>query len=347
MFIFDDMGNRSSHPPVVADLSINGNNNKEGMRAAVLVEPGKIEIREVERPFPEENEVLIRVESCGVCASNVAPFEGRPWYSYPFEPGAPGHEACGRVELLGPSVTGWQVGNRVAFLSGHGFAEYDVAKANAIFALPTEFERDQIPVEPIGCVMNIFRRSGIEPGMTVAVVGIGFLGTLLIQLATNHGTRVLAFGRRSFALEFARKAGAAEAIRLGDPSVAIGQVEALTQGRLCEVVIEATGKQEALDFASQITCIRGRLVIAGYHQDEARKINLRLWNWRGLDVINAHERDPAISARGIREAIAAMQSGALDPRPLLTHTLSLDRLDEALALTRDRPGGFMKALIAF
>jgi threonine dehydrogenase-like Zn-dependent dehydrogenase len=111
------------------------------------------------------------------------------------------------------------------------------------------------------------------------------------------------------------------------------------------VVIEATGKQAALDFASHSTGIRGRLVIAGNHHDDFRKINLRLWNWRGLDVINAHERDPAIAIRGIQEAIEAMQSGPLDPRPLLTHTLSLDRLDEALSLTRDRPDGFMKAVI--
>ena len=148
-------------------------------------------------------------------------------------------------------------------------------------------------------------------------------------MARSKGAEVLAFGRRPFALELARKAGAKESIRLEDPAPVIDQVEGLTQGRFCEVVIEATGKQAALDFASQITGIRGRLVIAGYHQDDFRKINLRLWNWRGLDVINAHERDPAIAIRGIQEAIEAMQSGAPDPRPLLTHTLSLDRLDEA------------------
>jgi threonine dehydrogenase-like Zn-dependent dehydrogenase len=86
-------------------------------------------------------------------------------------------------------------------------------------------------------------------------------------------------------------------------------VETLTEGRFCEVVIEATGKQEALDFASQITGIRGRLVIAGYHQDESRKINLGLWNWQGLDVINAHERDPAISIRGVRELFRRSRQG--------------------------------------
>lgn len=150
---------------------------------------------------------------------------------------------------------------------------------------------------------------------------------------------------RPFALELARRAGAKESIRLADPAFTVDQVEALTNGRFCDVVIEATGKQEALDFASQITGIRGRLVIAGYHQDESTQVNLRLWNWRGLDVINSHERDSAISVRGLREAIDAMQSGALDPRPLLTHRMSLDRLDEALVLTRDRPEGFMKAVI--
>ena len=54
------------------------------MRAAVLTDPGRIEIREIPRPFPQTDEALIRIESCGVRASNVAPFEGRPWFSYPF-----------------------------------------------------------------------------------------------------------------------------------------------------------------------------------------------------------------------------------------------------------------------
>jgi threonine dehydrogenase-like Zn-dependent dehydrogenase len=315
------------------------------MRAAVLTGPGRIEIHEIHRPIPQANEVLIQVESCGVCSSNVAPFEGRQWFSYPFEPGAPGHEACGRIEALGPNVSGWQVGDRVAFLSGHGFAEYDLARTSALVALPSQFDGEQIPAEPIGCVMNILRRSEIKPGITVAVVGIGFLGALLVQLVKAKGANVLAFGRRAFALEVARKAGAKESIRLDDTLAATAHVQALTDGRLCEVVIEATGKQGALDFASQITGIRGRLVIAGYHQEESSQINLRLWNWRGLDVINAHERDSAISIRGIREAVEAVQLGALDPRPLLTHAFSLDRLDEALMATRDRPDGFMKAMI--
>jgi threonine dehydrogenase-like Zn-dependent dehydrogenase len=88
-------------------------------------------------------------------------------------------------------------------------------------------------------------------------------------------------------------------------------------------------------------------VIAGYHQDGPRQINMQLWNWRGIDVINAHERDPKAYIRGIREAVEAVSSGRLDPMPFLTHEFELERLSEALDATRDRPEGFLKALVTF
>ena len=122
------------------------------------------------------------------------------------------------------------------------------------------------------------------------------------------------------------------------------EVKRLTEGRWCERVIEAVGLQWPLDLAGEITGERGRLVIAGYHQDGLRQVNLQLWNWRGLDVINAHERDPQRYIDGIRGAVALMSQGALDPRPLIT-PLPLDRLGEALELARERPDGFMKAVV--
>jgi threonine dehydrogenase-like Zn-dependent dehydrogenase len=72
---------------------------------------------------------------------------------------------------------------------------------------------------------------------------------------------------------------------------------------------------------------------------------MQLWNWRGLDVINAHERDPQVYLNGMRAAVDAVALGSLDPSPLYTHRFPLDRLGEALAATRDRPDGFMKALV--
>jgi threonine dehydrogenase-like Zn-dependent dehydrogenase len=72
---------------------------------------------------------------------------------------------------------------------------------------------------------------------------------------------------------------------------------------------------------------------------------MQLWNWRGLDVINAHERDPAVYLRGMREAVDAVVAGRMKPGPLYTHTFGLEQLGEALDMTRERPDGFLKALI--
>ena len=120
-----------------------------------------------------------------------------------------------------------------------------------------------------------------------------------------------------------------------------------TGGLFCECVIEAVGKQWPLDLAAELTRERGRLVIAGYHQDGPRQVNMQLWNWRGIDVINAHERDPQLYVQGIREAVAAVAAGRLTPAPLYTHSYPLARLGEALDATRDRPEGFLKALVHF
>jgi threonine dehydrogenase-like Zn-dependent dehydrogenase len=90
---------------------------------------------------------------------------------------------------------------------------------------------------------------------------------------------------------------------------------------------------------------RGRLIIAGYHQDGPRQVNMWLWNWRGIDVINAHERDPKIYMAGMTEALNAIVSGRLDISRLYTHVFPLDRLGDALNATRDRPDGFLKALV--
>src|SRR3954471_10486044 len=95
------------------------------MRAAVLREPGCFDVIETAVPEPADNEVCIRVEGCGICGSNLPVWEGREWFSYPLEPGAPGHEAWGEVESIGSGVRNARVGDRVAMLSYRGFAEFD------------------------------------------------------------------------------------------------------------------------------------------------------------------------------------------------------------------------------
>jgi threonine dehydrogenase-like Zn-dependent dehydrogenase len=317
----------------------------DSMRAAVLAGAGRIEVKKYELPQPGAGQVRVRLEGCGVCASNLTPWSGPEWMQFPTEPGALGHEGWGVVDAVGDGVEGILVGDRVAALSYKSYAEYDLADADAVVVLPDSLAGQPFPGEPLGCAMNIFRRSGIEPGQTVGIVGIGFLGAILTRLATNAGARVIAISRRPFSLDVARTMGAAETILMDDHNRIIERVKELTGGVFCDRVIEAVGKQWPLDLAAELTRERGRLIVAGYHQDGPRQVNMWLWNWRGLDVINAHERDREVYMQGIREAVAAVASGRLDPRSLYTHTFPLDRLDDALDATRDRPDGFLKALV--
>jgi threonine dehydrogenase-like Zn-dependent dehydrogenase len=310
-------------------------------RAAVIRESGSAELVEVPLPEPGEGEVRLRLEGSGVCGSDLPVWAGRPWFEYPQPPGAPGHEGWGVVDAVGPGVDGLGEGDRVAGLVYRAYADFDVARAADLVPLPEG--AGPFPGEALGCAVNVVRRSGIREGDTVAVVGAGFLGCVIVQLAAAAGARVLAVSRRRSALETAAAMGAAETIALEEP--VSERVEELTGGALCDVVVEAAGVQPTLDVAGPLTRTRGRLVIAGFHQDGARQVDMQLWNWRGLDVVNAHERDPAVYVEGIREAARAVAEGRLDPSPLYTHRFGLDQVDAALDTAAERPAGFIKALV--
>ena len=315
------------------------------MQAAVLKAPGRALVRETSLPELKQGEVRVRLEGCGVCGSNLAPWEGRPWFQYPFPAGNPGHEGWGEIDEVGAEVTGFQRGDRVALLSYNAFAEFDVAGADSVVPLPRSLRGKPFPGEALGCAMNVFRRCQIEPGQTIAIVGIGFLGAVLTALAKNAGAEVIAVSRRDFPLEIANAFGARHIVTMKDNAVVVDAVKRITGGRGCDSVIEAVGLQQTLDLATELTRERGRLVIAGYHQDGPRTVNMQLWNWRGLDVINAHERDSKVYVQGMREAAAAIDRGEFDPSPLYTHEFGLDRIGDAFTAMKERPNHFLKALV--
>jgi threonine dehydrogenase-like Zn-dependent dehydrogenase len=315
------------------------------MRAAQLTGPRSVQVMEVPVPKPGPGEVLVRMEGCGLCGSNLPVWQGRPWFQYPLEPGAPGHEGWGQVVALGPGVdvnaTGIHIGDRVTALSYHALAEYDVVSSAALVALPRTLDGIDVPGEPLGCAMNVLRRSDIRRGHAVAVVGVGFLGAVLIRLASRVGARVFAVSRRPFAIDLARAMGAEIAMSITQDVAA--HIAELTGGRGCDRVIEAVGVQSTLDLASALTCVRGRLIIAGYHQDGTRTVDMRAWNWRGIDVINAHERDTEIYMEGMHAGLDALTSGVLDLSRLITHRCSLAQVGQAFDLLESRPDGFLKA----
>lgn len=323
------------------------NIKRERFRTAVLSAPGRFTFEE--QPFVDlaPDQVRVRLQGCGVCGSNLPVWEGRPWFTYPLPAGKPGHEGWGVVDAIGSNVTNVRVGDRVAALSQNAFAEFDTCAASEVVPLPAALAEQPFPGEALGCAMNVFRRCDIQPNHHVAIVGSGFLGALLTQLAARAGAHVYAISRRAFARDIAQRMGASVTLGVDAPWQTIEEVKRLTGRDGCDRVIEATGLQAPLDLASELTAERARLIIAGYHQDGPRQVNMQLWNWRGLDVINAHERDPRIYVQGIAEAAAAVAEGRLDPSPLYTHHFTFEQLPHALEEMRRRPEGFLKALVTY
>jgi threonine dehydrogenase-like Zn-dependent dehydrogenase len=315
------------------------------MIAAVLNNPRSFTIQKIDKPAIEPHQVRVQVAGCGICASSLPLWEGREWFQYPVAAGSPGHEGWGIVDEVGETINNIKRGDHVAFLSGSAYAEYDVTDEQSIVRLPAALHGKPFPAEPLGCAMNIFERSDIKKGDTVAIIGIGFLGALLCQLAKHAGAHVIAISRRQYSLDFAKKYGADEIISLTATWEVANKVAELTRGNFCERVIEATGKQEALDIATEIVSEGGRMIIAGYHQDGLRQINMQKWNWKGIDVINAHERKPERYLHGMQLAVDAVLNGVLSPDDLYTDIIGLPQLNEGFIKTAERPDGFMKAIV--
>jgi threonine dehydrogenase-like Zn-dependent dehydrogenase len=318
--------------------------------AAVLRRPQGFELEEQPAPAIKPSELLVRLEGCGICASNLPVWQGRPWFHYPLAPGAPGHESWGEIVQVGRRLhrllPDLACGQKVAVVHDRAFAGYAAVSVRDIVPLPPALAGTPFPGEAVGCAMNIFRRAEIREGQFVAVIGAGFLGLLLVQLAARAGARVVVLTRRQSARELALRLGAEAAFDTEDWWGNAQRVMEMTGGRGCPRVIEATGLQFALDLATEIVAEYGRLAIAGYHQDGPRQINMQKWNWRAIEVVNAHERDRRRIIQGMAEGVAAVESGRLRLGELLTHRFHLDRLNDGFRMMADRPDGFIKGWVA-
>src|SRR4051794_18857336 len=122
------------------------------MKAAVITRPGAAVTVEARVPEPGPGEILIHVEGCGVCGSSLPLWEGREWFEYPGQAGAPGHEVWGRTSD----------GRRVAALSFRGFAEWDVAREVDLVELPDALDGAPFPGEALACAVNVVRRAGVR-----------------------------------------------------------------------------------------------------------------------------------------------------------------------------------------
>jgi len=259
------------------------------VKAVQVSKPGgNFEI--VERPIPEpaRGQVRIKVEACGICHSDALVKEGHwPGIQYPR---VPGHEIAGRIDAVGADVTLWKRGQRVGvgWHGGHdftceacrrgdfllcqfgkitaisfdgGYAEYMIANAEAVAAIPDDLPADQ--AAPLLCagitVYNSLRNSGARGGDLVAVQGIGGLGHLGIQYARQMGFRTVAIGRGGDKGPLARKLGAHEYV---DTSAG-APAEALQKLGGARVILATAPDSKAISALVDGLAANGKLVIVG------------------------------------------------------------------------------------
>jgi 2-desacetyl-2-hydroxyethyl bacteriochlorophyllide A dehydrogenase len=312
------------------------------VRVAVLTEPRRLQLVDEPVPAPGPGEVLLRVASCGVCASELEVWEGTADVDYPR---FPGHEVSGTVERVGPGATTFSPGDPVAaWVTERGFADYVVVRADHCFPAG-DVPLDLALAEPLACALNAVELAAPALGDDVVIVGAGFMGNLVQKLVQLKGPRaVIVADTRADALERARRLGATRTVDVRTESLPEA-VDAETQGVGADVAFEVTGVQPALQALGDVTRMSGKVVIVGFHQGAPREIPLGAWNWMAFEIVNAHFRDRATIVRGMRAGMRLLTSGRLSMDDLVTHRFELVDVDRAFATAVEKPPGFVKATV--
>ncbi len=314
------------------------------MKQSVLIEPQHSRLEERPLPAVGPRDVLIRVKACGVCASELHGWRGDGG-PYPREFG---HEVAGEVVEVGGEVRDVRPGMAVTGLFQQGFAEYAVTPHTHVTPIPEGIGYDIVLGEPISCVISAARRTRVELGDTVAIVGLGFMGLLMLQAVRMKGpARIIGVDIRDEALEMARRFGADETLKPEQVSDALKLTSwsQLGRGHGVDVAIEASGTQAGLTLAGQMAREHGVLAILGYHQGGPRQVDLELWNWKALEVLNAHERRSGYQMDCMRRGLTLLAAGKWQTAPLVTHRFGLDQVDDAFRALLTKPAGFVKAVI--
>jgi NADPH2:quinone reductase len=304
------------------------------MKAAVLKRAG-FSIEEVAPPSCGPGEILVRTQYCGICEGDLAAFR-RVTAGEADEGVVLGHEGTGVVVDLDASIEGFARGDTVTALGG-SYSEYFIARSDQLVKLPATVASPLALGEPVACCVHGAWRSGVRIGDRVAIVGCGFMGLVWMQLVALQGAaQIEAFDMLDWRLD--------AAIRLGADKVHspdYGSEEEF------DVVVEAAGTQGALDLATRLVRQHGRLIIVAYHQANGggRNISMKTWNFKAIDVVNAHVRNHAEKLRAMESAILLMGKGKIRMQELVTEYRLADvakAFDDLLARKR----GLFKAELA-
>jgi 2-desacetyl-2-hydroxyethyl bacteriochlorophyllide A dehydrogenase len=324
-----------------------------GMRAAVLHGPRDIRMENRQLLAPAADEAVVRVFASGLCGTDYRIWNGDRPVGYPL---IMGHEFIGEIVAVGPGVQALEPGEKIAVEPNYscgicplcregnrnlclsrtavgidvngGFAEQACLPARCCWPVPVGISDDQLMLaEPLAVVVRAVARGEARHGESVAVLGVGALGLLAIQVLKAKGLRVLAVGRTDRRRQLARALGADEFTTTG----AGGAMEAarVFSGREgVDLVIETAGTAPAVAQALDLVHPGGRVVLTGLPH-EASTVNFFSVVRREIRIIGS-----MIYQQEFPEAIRLLSEGTVRVDGLVTHRFPLDRIQDAFAAHR-------------
>jgi len=344
------------------------------MRAARWHAPHDVRIESVPEPTPRPGEVVLRVEWCGLCGTDVHEYLHGPVLipsrPHPLTGQVPpvtlGHEFCGTVTAVtdaafapGDRVTAsaclvcqecsWcragqsnlcaKLGS-IGLCADGGFADFVRVPAYAVYRVPNSVTPEiGALAEPTAVAVHACRRARLRAGETVAVVGAGTIGLLVVQAARAHGAAAV-FSIEPIAArrQLAQELGAQAAF---DPAVPVDkEIAAATGSRRADVVFECTGSMAGIETALRVSGKAGRVVIVGIYRDASPAPWARL---------QAHEKEIIGSSAYTDEFPAALEmlaSGAVRGAALITDRITLEDLEaRGLRPLVEEPSQHLKILV--
>jgi L-iditol 2-dehydrogenase len=328
------------------------------MKAQVFYGPGDLRLEDVPVPDPGAGELVVRIEAALTCGTDVKVLRRGHPVMIPHVPTVFGHEFAGTVARVGGGVAAFKEGDRVVaansapcgacrfcrlgrqnlcedllFVNG-AYGEYillppRLVAVNVVRLGPSLPARRAAFAEPLACALLGIERGRVEGGMTVAVIGPGPLGCLLALVAAQRGARVLLVGKPGWRLDRVRSLGIAECLNTGQGGDLVSLLREATGAAGVDVAVDATGRPEVWEQAVAAVGRGGTVVFfGGCAPGTAVSVDTRRAHYDELALVGAFHHTPAL----IRQAVRLLESGGLVPDGLLTHTMGLGQVREALGL---------------
>jgi len=315
---------------------------KKGRRI-LFPEDRKVAVIDEEVAEPGDEQVLVRMKACGICKYDIKCYlhnETNIEYSR-----QPGHEGVGTVEAVGCNVSDLKTGDNITSIYfGRAMADYFIADRNSVVKIPdTLVDYGAWVAEPVACAVNALRQVRLEPGDSVAVIGAGYMGLLLIQgLPKEFIERLIVIDIDKNRLELAKSFGADVVIDASrDGPVAAGTRK--FNGCL-DLVIEATGAQETIRQATEMLRNGGRLCLFGHHAaDETVPTND--WHMKGISVLNTTPFSSMNFYKDLQDAVTLMKKGVFDQQNLINRSYYFDEMEKAMEELSDGQNDVIKAVL--